>query len=224
MRVACCSPTSNARPTCAGGGPSACESLAAGSTTPLRRRGSLGRCAGRDGGVCPPHRRRPSPALAALGSDGVSFRAVALDAQGRPVPIMNSDEGFALLFLDAAPIEVQRAAGTLTRPFPAGLLTDVGCSSRTPRTRRTSWSRRSTATVTTEPSSGPGNRRCSPPASTASSAAGISPFGTRDIAAGALTLAGCDCRGRCAARVGALVVVADRRPLSRGAIRPAPGR
>jgi len=68
----------------------------------------------------------PSPALASLGADGVRFRAVALDAQGRPIPIMNSDEGFALLFLDAAPTEVQRAAATLTRPFPAGLLTDVG--------------------------------------------------------------------------------------------------
>jgi hypothetical protein len=68
----------------------------------------------------------PSPAVAALGSDAVRFRAVALDAQGRPVPVLNSDEGFALLFLDAAPAEVERAASTLTRPFPAGLLTDVG--------------------------------------------------------------------------------------------------
>jgi hypothetical protein len=68
----------------------------------------------------------PSPAVAALGSDSVHFRAVSLDAQGRPVPILNSDEGFALLFLDAAPAEVERAVDTLTRAFPAGLLTDVG--------------------------------------------------------------------------------------------------
>ena len=68
----------------------------------------------------------PSPAVAALGADTVHFRAVSLDAQGRPVPILNSDEGFALLFLDAAPAEVERAVATLTRPFPAGLLTDVG--------------------------------------------------------------------------------------------------
>jgi glycogen debranching enzyme len=68
----------------------------------------------------------PSPAVAALHTDAVRFRAVALDARGRPVPVLNSDEGFALLFLDAAPAEVERAASTLTRPFPAGLLTEVG--------------------------------------------------------------------------------------------------
>jgi hypothetical protein len=68
----------------------------------------------------------PAPAVTALGDDAVRFRAVSLDAQGRPVPILNSDEAFALLFLDAAPAELERAADTLTRPFPAGLLTDVG--------------------------------------------------------------------------------------------------
>ena len=68
----------------------------------------------------------PSPALAALGAETVHFRAVSLDAQGRPVPILNSDEGFAMLLLNAAPAEVERVADTLTRPFPAGLLTDVG--------------------------------------------------------------------------------------------------
>jgi hypothetical protein len=68
----------------------------------------------------------PSPALAALGAEAVHFRAVSLDAHGRPVPILNSDEGFAMLLLDAAPAEVERVADTLTRPFPVGLLTDVG--------------------------------------------------------------------------------------------------
>ena len=67
----------------------------------------------------------PSPA-AALGADTVQFRGVSLDAQGRPVPILNSDEAFALLLLNAAPAEVERVAESLTRPFPAGLLTDVG--------------------------------------------------------------------------------------------------
>jgi hypothetical protein len=68
----------------------------------------------------------PSPAIEALGTEAVRFRAVALDPQGQPVPILNSDEGFALLFLDPAPAEVERTVRTLTRPFPIGLLTDVG--------------------------------------------------------------------------------------------------
>jgi hypothetical protein len=68
----------------------------------------------------------PSPAVAAVGAEMVRFRAVSLDAYGRPVPILNSDEAFALMFLDDAPADVERIADTLTRPFPAGLLTDVG--------------------------------------------------------------------------------------------------
>jgi hypothetical protein len=65
-------------------------------------------------------------ALAALGNDDVRFSAVALDARGQPVPIVNSDEAFALLLRRAPPAEVERIASTLTRPFPAGLLTGAG--------------------------------------------------------------------------------------------------
>ena len=38
------------------------------------------------------------PAVTALDPGEVRFHAVALDASGSPVPVMNSDEGFALLF------------------------------------------------------------------------------------------------------------------------------
>jgi hypothetical protein len=68
----------------------------------------------------------PAPALGALGTNSVRFRAVALDGQGRPVPILNSDEGFALLLLNPASPEAERIANVLTRPFPAGLMTDAG--------------------------------------------------------------------------------------------------
>jgi hypothetical protein len=68
----------------------------------------------------------PSAALAALGAGGVRFHAVALDEQGRPIPVLNSDEGVALLLLTPPSAEVERAAVALARPFPAGLLTDVG--------------------------------------------------------------------------------------------------
>lgn len=67
-----------------------------------------------------------APALAALGRSPLEFPAISLDAQGRPVPVLHSDEGFRLLFgrPDAATLE--RDIDTLMRPFPAGLLTDAG--------------------------------------------------------------------------------------------------
>jgi hypothetical protein len=67
----------------------------------------------------------PAPALAALTGD-VRFRAVALDAQGQPIPILNSDEAFALLFLDPLPAEAERIANALASAFPTGLMTDAG--------------------------------------------------------------------------------------------------
>lgn len=74
----------------------------------------------------------PSRTLDALGSAEIRFRAVALDAAGNPVPVMNSDEGFALLFLAPESADVERIAETLTLPFPAGLLTDVGLTVANP--------------------------------------------------------------------------------------------
>ena len=68
----------------------------------------------------------PSPALAALGGRAQHFRAVSLDEEGRPVPVLVSDEAFALLFLDISSAEAERIVRTLMQPFPAGLLTDVG--------------------------------------------------------------------------------------------------
>jgi hypothetical protein len=57
---------------------------------------------------------------------GAFFHAVALDADGAPVPIMNSDEGFVLLFTEPDPAALDRAVSALMRPFPAGLMTDAG--------------------------------------------------------------------------------------------------
>lgn len=68
----------------------------------------------------------PAPALASLGKDKLRFDALALDARGRPIPVLHSDIGFALLFAtpDARDLEIQIDAAL--RPFPAGLLTGVG--------------------------------------------------------------------------------------------------
>ena len=65
-------------------------------------------------------------ALAALGTRALRFHAVALDASGSPVPIMHSDEGFALLFGELDAEQVDRITTVLMLPFPAGLMTDAG--------------------------------------------------------------------------------------------------
>ena len=66
------------------------------------------------------------PAIAALGPEDLRFHAIALDAAGAPVPVLHSDEGFALLFADLEPDAVDRAVTAVMRPFPAGLMTEVG--------------------------------------------------------------------------------------------------
>jgi len=66
------------------------------------------------------------PALDALANQPLRYHAIALDDHGDPVPILNSDEGFALLFGHPDPAELQTYVGALARPFPAGLMTDIG--------------------------------------------------------------------------------------------------
>jgi hypothetical protein len=65
-------------------------------------------------------------ALAALDGGGVRFHALALDAEGKPIPVQSSDEAMALFFLDPPGSEAASIADSLTRPFPAGLLTGAG--------------------------------------------------------------------------------------------------
>ena len=65
-------------------------------------------------------------ALAAVGDRLVGFHALSLNADGTPVPVQNSDEGFALLFGHPTPDQLDLAAQTISRPFPAGLRTGAG--------------------------------------------------------------------------------------------------
>jgi glycogen debranching enzyme len=67
-----------------------------------------------------------APALAAVGSAPVTFHALSLDAAGKPVDVQNSDDGFALLFGQPAPAQLDIMADTIRRPFPAGLMTPIG--------------------------------------------------------------------------------------------------
>ena len=66
------------------------------------------------------------PALAALGGKALVFNAISLDEAGRPVPVLNSDDGFLLLFGHPSAAELQTFVGAAMRPFPTGLMTDVG--------------------------------------------------------------------------------------------------
>ncbi len=65
-------------------------------------------------------------ALASLGDNDVVFNAVALDADGAPIPVLNSDESFLLAFSDPPPDALARALDATFRPFPAGLLSPAG--------------------------------------------------------------------------------------------------
>jgi hypothetical protein len=65
-------------------------------------------------------------ALASVGDDTLRFHALALRSDGSPVPVVNSDEGFALLLTHPSPQEIEEAVSSVMRPFPAGLLTNAG--------------------------------------------------------------------------------------------------
>lgn len=56
----------------------------------------------------------------------LAFYALSLDQQGNPIPVMNSDGGFGLLFGSPPDDQLQRIVGDVTRPFPTGLVTDAG--------------------------------------------------------------------------------------------------
>lgn len=67
-----------------------------------------------------------APALASLDEQELAFSAIALDAGGRPVPVLHSDLGFALLLQQPPAAWIERELAAVMRPFPAGLMTGVG--------------------------------------------------------------------------------------------------
>jgi hypothetical protein len=56
----------------------------------------------------------------------IMFHALSLDDKGQPVRILHSDEGFRLLLTDPGADELTRCIAAIMRPFPAGLMTEVG--------------------------------------------------------------------------------------------------
>jgi hypothetical protein len=71
-------------------------------------------------------------ALASLEGRPLTFYAISLDAEGKQVPIINSDEGFALLFSDLSSADIERIIAAVMKPFPAGLMTDIGMLTANP--------------------------------------------------------------------------------------------
>jgi hypothetical protein len=67
-----------------------------------------------------------APALKALDGQPLVFHALSLEATGRPVPIVNSDEGFVLLFGHPSVADLDTYVDATMRPFPAGLMTGAG--------------------------------------------------------------------------------------------------
>ena len=65
-------------------------------------------------------------------ASGLSFHAVALDAGFKPIPVMHSDVGADLLFLQRPEPELANIVANLLRPFPAGLSTPVGILAANP--------------------------------------------------------------------------------------------
>jgi hypothetical protein len=65
-------------------------------------------------------------AIQTLAATPFSFHALSLDGQGKPVPVLNSDEGFRFLLTSPRPEELADSVAAVMRPFPAGLMSDVG--------------------------------------------------------------------------------------------------
>lgn len=55
-----------------------------------------------------------------------TFNAIALDEACKPIPVMHSDEGFALLFTQPDEARLKTSLSAIMQPFPNGLLSPAG--------------------------------------------------------------------------------------------------
>ena len=84
----------------------------------------------------------PTSALDALPRGDLVVNAIALDAQFKPIPVVHSDGGFALLLQNPSADFVGPLVEGMLRPFPAGLLTDAGLLVANPVFSDATWHRR----------------------------------------------------------------------------------
>lgn len=68
----------------------------------------------------------PDAAALAAARGPIRYHAVSLGRDGKAVPIVNSDEGFALMFGHPTADQLTVAAQTIDNAFPAGLMTGAG--------------------------------------------------------------------------------------------------
>ncbi|MDY6947675.1 MAG: hypothetical protein SXG53_18355, partial [Pseudomonadota bacterium] len=68
----------------------------------------------------------PLAAIKGVSDGAFEFNALALDANGKPIPVMHSDDGFALLLTAPTAEQLERSILAIMRPFPAGLSTPIG--------------------------------------------------------------------------------------------------
>jgi hypothetical protein len=66
------------------------------------------------------------PALRSADDSPIYFHGVSLTAEAIAIPVLHSDESFAMLFSRPSVETLDRTVASLMRPFPAGLLTPVG--------------------------------------------------------------------------------------------------
>ncbi|MBA3850573.1 MAG: hypothetical protein C0502_11360 [Opitutus sp.] len=85
----------------------------------------------------------PEPAVASL-EGAVRYHALALGADGQPVPVMHTDGSFVLFFTAPPPSYLDGVAGEILRPFPAGLRLPVGLAAANPVFGGDAWWRRFT--------------------------------------------------------------------------------
>jgi len=62
----------------------------------------------------------------ALKHGPITFNAVSLNAKGQPIQVLNSDDGFAMLFTEPSEQELVQSIQASLNPYPIGLLTPVG--------------------------------------------------------------------------------------------------
>lgn len=68
----------------------------------------------------------PTPAARSLPNSRLTFDALSLDRDGKPVPVLHSDGTFALMFTEPDAGTLERVVRNAMRPFPAGLMTEAG--------------------------------------------------------------------------------------------------
>jgi hypothetical protein len=67
-----------------------------------------------------------SSQLAGEPGNNYAFYGISLDAAGKPMPVMHTDHGFVMEFINPSDEYLVRVANTISKDYPAGLMSSVG--------------------------------------------------------------------------------------------------